>query len=399
MTPARVALIGVHGHGVAHLRTLEALRTAGVARTVALCDVRPIPADQVPADAVGYTDHREMLAGARPDVTIVCTPPHTHLPIALDAARAGSDLLLEKPPVVALAEQRVLAQALAATGRRCQVGFQSLGSGALAALLDAVAAGGLGTLTRITATAAWIRDDAYYARARWAGHRHLDGRVVADGALTNPFAHAVMNCLAVAAAADPGTTPVRVETELYRCRPIATDDTSCLRVTTSRGPGFLVAVTLCAEKFAPPRVVVTGTRGRAVLDYADDRLWLPGDVDPRPVPDRVPLLANLVAHRADPAGVPLLAPLARVAPFTAVLEAVLRSPDPVAVDEAYLRAVPEGGSRRVVLSGVNDAVEAAGRTGATFSELGAAWAVAGPHAAPVDPTATEQPVDPAAAGH
>ena len=62
---------------------------------------------------------------------------------------------------------------------------------------------------------------------------------------------------------------------------------------------------------------MTGTGGQAVLEYPTDRLRLPGDVATRRVPGRLGLLENLLAHRADPAGVPLIAPLARTAPFTA----------------------------------------------------------------------------------
>jgi myo-inositol 2-dehydrogenase / D-chiro-inositol 1-dehydrogenase len=64
-----------------------------------------------------FADHREMLAGAKPDIVDVVTPSHTHLAIATDALNAGCHLLLEKPmaitvedcqAIVRLAEQRGL---------------------------------------------------------------------------------------------------------------------------------------------------------------------------------------------------------------------------------------------------------------------------------------------------
>ncbi len=76
-------------------------------------------------------------------------------------------------------------------------------------------------------------------------------------------------------------------------------------------------MTLCGEDFVPGEITVTGTAATAVLEYPTDRLRCPAD-PARAVPGRVDLLDNLLAHRGDPA-VALVAPLARTAPFTAVL--------------------------------------------------------------------------------
>ncbi|SCG42961.1 Predicted dehydrogenase [Micromonospora coxensis] len=379
VAPPRVAIIGANGHGRWHRRVLAPLHEAGRVRLVALVDVRPIEeeaAAPVPPEATVHTDHRVMLAAARPDVVIVCTPPHTHLPIALDVLAAGADLLLEKPPVLSTAEHRTLSRALADTGRVCQVGFQALGSAALAELTGAVRQGRLGTVTGIATVAAWQRSDGYYARSPWAGRRTLDGRPVLDGALANPLAHAVMQCLAVAeAVAGAPVRPAAVELERYRARPIEVDDTATLRVLSRGGPPIVAAVTLAGEDFVAGEVIVTGTAGRAVLEYPTDRLLLPGDDAPREVPGRRGLLENLVAHRADPAGVPLIAPLARTAPFTAVLEVVQAAPEPALLGGELVSVTGEGPQRVVTVRGVNDALRRATEQGALLSELAVPWAV------------------------
>jgi predicted dehydrogenase len=305
---------------------------------------------------------------------VVCTPPHTHLALATAAARAGADLLLEKPPLTTLDEHAALVRVLAETGRVCQVGFQALGSAALAELTAAVAAGRLGRVGAVSAVGAWQRPDAYYRRAPWAGRRRLNDRPVLDGALANPFAHAVMQCLAVAAAAaDEPASAAPVELERYRARPIEVDDTAVLRV----GWGdlrVLVAVTLCADEHVAGEVIVHGERGRAVLEYVDDRLRLPGEATAREVPGRTGLLENLLAHRADPGGVPLLAPLARTEPFTALVEAVAAAPDPAPIGADHLRALGEGDGRTVTVPGVSRLLRRAAQRLALPSELGAAWA-------------------------
>jgi predicted dehydrogenase len=363
MTP-RVALVGAGGHGRWHRRELARLHGTGLIRVVALCDVAPIEptADGTPL----FTDHRTMLSTVDTDIVVICTPPHTHLPIALDAVAAGCDLLLEKPPVLSRSEHDTLVAALHRSGRVAQVGFQALGSAALVELCDAVTAGHLGTVTAVSAAGAWQRDDAYWSRARWAGRRSLDGHPVLDGALVNPFAHALMQSLAVAGNGSAAT----IELERYRTRDLEVEDTASLRVTLDSGPFVVVAVTLCAEGFLPGEILVHGTAGRAVLEYPTDRLLLPGDAEPRVVPGRVSLLENLVAHRSDPA-VPLVAPIDRTASFTALVEAISAAPPPSPVPPSYVD--DRAGVR--VITGIDSAVRQAADRPGLFSELPVAWAL------------------------
>jgi predicted dehydrogenase len=423
VTPPRIGLIGANGHGRWHRRRIAAMQAEGEAVLAGLADPAPVDADlPVPAGAGVFTDHRDLLRAAAPDVVVVCTPPHTHLRIALDAVAAGCDLLLEKPPVLSLADHEVLAAALRDTGRACQVGFQALGSAALGELTRAVAGGALGRITGVAALACWQRDDAYYRRAPWAGRR---GR---DGALVNPLAHAIMQCLAVAEAAGAGP-PTRLEVERYRTRPIEVDDTAVLRLTlgeprrptppprdsasvrsspgprhlspalrasaslrSSLGPTIVVAVTLAGEEFVPGEIRVTGTAtggagagksgdsdgAGAVLEYPTDRLRLPGDRRMRHVDGRTDLLANLLAHRADPAGTPLVAPLARTASFTAVAQALAAAPEPVTLngDTAGVTVDDVGvpPARVRVVRGINGVLTRAADRLALPSEMGVPWA-------------------------
>ena len=374
---ARVALIGANGHGRAHRRRIAELSRSGTLRLVGLADVRPIEADPPVPDSVAvYADHQRLLAETRPDIVVICTPPHTHLAIALDALAAGCDLLLEKPPVPNLAEHATLAAAVHAAGRACQVGFQALGSAALHRLTEAVRAGELGRITAIATVASWRRDDAYYARSPWAGRRMVDGRRVLDGALVNPLAHAVMQSLAVAAAAGAGA-PVRLAAERYRTRAIEVDDTAFARITFGGGPPLLAAVTLAGEDFIPGEVIVTGTAGRAVLEYPTDRLDLPGHP---PAPGRTDLLENLVAHRHDPDGTPLVAPLALTADFTAVVQALTApgTPEPILIDDAFVDSVGLPPARIRVIRGINAVLRKAADTMTLPSEWGVAWARPGP---------------------
>ena len=373
---ATVALIGANGHGLSHRRHIAELASAGVVRLVALADVNPIEPGPAEDGVAVFTDHRDLLAATTPDAVVICTPPHTHLPIALDALAAGADVLLEKPPVPTLADHHALLAAVQAGGRACQVGFQSLGSTASALLTEAIGKQTMGTVTGIAAVASWKRDDAYYSRAPWAGRRSVGGRPVIDGVLANPLAHALMQGLVAAATAGAGA-PERLEIERYRTRPIEVDDTAFARITFAGGLRMTAAVTLAGEDFIAGEVIVNGTTGRAELEYPTDRLALPEESERRTVPGRTDLLENLLAHRADPTGVALLAPLSGTAAFTALLE-TLTAPDqplPTMIDDAYVTSEGSGPSRVRVIRGVNEVLRQAAATASLPSEFGVAWAV------------------------
>ena len=346
-----VGLIGANGHGRWHRRRLAELAEEGTIRLGGFADPAPLDPDPpVPFGVPVFTGHRELLAGVPLDIAVICTPPHTHLAIARDALEAGCDLLMEKPPVVSVADHEALSAELAKIGRVCQVGFQALGSAALTRLTDAIAAGELGEITGLATVASWRRDDAYYARAEWAGRQGMG-----DGVLLNPLAHALMQGLAIAS-----DVPVLLEAERYRTRPIGTDDTAFARVTFAGGLRLTAAVTLAGEDFTPGEVIVTGTRGRAVLEYPTDRLTLPST--PPTSFGRTDLLTNLVDHRRDPSGVPLLAPLSRTLGFTRVASALAGSPEPVLLGGDVVRDEGAGPARVRVITGVNEVLRTAAET-------------------------------------
>jgi len=178
-TPVDVVLVGVHGHGRWHLKNLDRLRRAGAPVHLAgICDTRPPAADE--RDLIGDVPVAarldDLLDAVRPTVTIVCTPIHTHADLTLTAAAAGSHVLLEKPPTTTLADFERLVSGVAAAGRACQVGFQSLGSRAVGHVRALLADGAIGEVVGIGAAGAWQRDRLYYARSPWAGRRpHAGG--------------------------------------------------------------------------------------------------------------------------------------------------------------------------------------------------------------------------------
>lgn len=75
----------------------------------------------------GYADHRELLADNGIDAVLISTPDHQHAPLAIQAVRAGKHVYLQKPASLTVAEGRAMADAVAASGRKLQIGSQQRG--------------------------------------------------------------------------------------------------------------------------------------------------------------------------------------------------------------------------------------------------------------------------------
>jgi predicted dehydrogenase len=71
-----------------------------------------------------YGDFRELIARADIDAVQICTPDHWHAIPAIEAARAGKDLFVQKPLTYTLQEGRVLSDTVRRYGRILQVGSQ-----------------------------------------------------------------------------------------------------------------------------------------------------------------------------------------------------------------------------------------------------------------------------------
>ncbi len=368
-----IAVVGARGFGRYHLTAIADLANRGIAHLAAVVD--PLGIDEVPniPDATPtFASLEEMLASVVPDVTVIATPIHTHLPLATLAMEAGSDVLVEKPTTASLAEFEELLAACERTGRVAQVGFQSFGSQAFAEIDRRIASGSIGAVHGIGALGTWIRATSYYDRARWAGKRQLDGREVVDGVVTNPLAHSVATALRIAGAHTVADVS-EVVTDLYHAHDIEADDTSAVRIHTTKGITISLGLTLAASINQSPTVTVYGSKANLVLRYTEDVLDVEVDGEVRETErfGRTGLLENLIEHLT--VGTPLVAAVQDSGAFMAVLEAVRTAPDPAQIAPAYLHWLDDDHGNHPVVIDVEHWCEQVARTGQTFTELGAPW--------------------------
>jgi predicted dehydrogenase len=97
----------VIGTGVISKEHLAFLQKCDQAELVGVCDLSPVAAryaaEQYHAQAA-YTDYRQMLAQAKPDVVHILTPPQTHKRLAVDCLEAGAHVICEKPIALSYGE-------------------------------------------------------------------------------------------------------------------------------------------------------------------------------------------------------------------------------------------------------------------------------------------------------
>ncbi|MEE6263184.1 Gfo/Idh/MocA family protein [Plantactinospora sonchi] len=175
MDPLRVAVVGTGNIARIHADSLRQLGD----------DVRLIGAVDVDADRLAafadrydvparHSDLTSLLEKDRPDLVHLCTPPGSHHPLALACLTAGSNVLVEKPPTLSLAELDELVEAERKSGASVATVFQHrFGTGALRlrALLDS---GVLGRPLVAVCHTTWFRNQAYFD-VEWRGRWDTEG--------------------------------------------------------------------------------------------------------------------------------------------------------------------------------------------------------------------------------
>lgn len=168
-TAYRTAIVGTGAIAEAHSRALHAMPER--ARLVAAVDVDVPRAKEfartwdVPSS---YASVAELLADGEIDLVHVCTPPRSHLSIALDCLVSGVNVLVEKPPVLSLSELDILIAAERRSSAQVASVFQHRFGSAAVRMRRLAADGVLGRPLVATCHTLWYRDDEYFA-APWRG--------------------------------------------------------------------------------------------------------------------------------------------------------------------------------------------------------------------------------------
>jgi predicted dehydrogenase len=160
-----LGLIGCGSHGAGW--NLDQIFRCPDAQVVAVCDVDTTRREaakakveahygaDLPGEYMGctaYNDFRELLARGDLDAVANCTPDHWHTIPAIMAARAGKDVICEKPLTLTVEEGRILSDTVARMGRVFQTASENRSIDTYIRLCELVRNGRLGKLQHIEVT-------------------------------------------------------------------------------------------------------------------------------------------------------------------------------------------------------------------------------------------------------
>ena len=182
---------GVHAEALSHTDNACVAAISGGANTVltAVADIIPQRA-QATAEKFGcdwYTDYKDLLAREDIDSVHICVPHYLHAPIAIEAMRAGKNVLTEKPMAISVADAEEIIRVSKETGKQLGVCFQNRYNKINATVKALLDSGRAGKIKGARAIVTWHRDRAYYDSAEWRGTWKYEG----GGVLINQSIHTI----------------------------------------------------------------------------------------------------------------------------------------------------------------------------------------------------------------
>lgn len=135
----------------------------------------------------GYSSLSEFLSDPEVEVVAICTPSGAHMETALEAAKAGRHIIVEKPLEINLERCDKIINACAQQGVICAGIFPTRFWEISMLVKNSLASGRFGTLVLGSAYMKYYRTQEYYDTGGWHGTWKYDG----GGALMNQGIHAI----------------------------------------------------------------------------------------------------------------------------------------------------------------------------------------------------------------
>jgi predicted dehydrogenase len=248
-----------------HARAIADLKNA---RLVAAFSRDPKNADKVVALAPQCrvnSDYKQFLKHPGLDIVNICTPSGAHLEPALEAARAGKHVVVEKPLEITLDRcDRLIAACRKGQVQLCTI-FPSRFSPANLALKHAIDAGKFGRLTLCDTYVKWWRSQAYYDNGGWRGTWQLDG----GGAYMNQAIHNVdlLQWLVGEVAEVNGFVGTLAHER------IEVEDTGVATLRFKNGALGVIEATTSAFPGLLKKTEIHGTQGSVIVEQDDILLW------------------------------------------------------------------------------------------------------------------------------
>ena len=257
---------GILGCGVVAQYHIGAISQTDGAELMAVCDVSEERARET-GEQQGvswYTDHADLLARSDIQVVCVCTPSGMRIPVATDAAAAGTHLVIEKPLDVTLEKADRIIEAARAAGVELMGIFQLRYGEAAIRVRDAVQGGKLGRLVLGDAYIKWYRPLDYYDSADWRGKWATEG----GGALMTQGSHTLDLLQWIMGPVSRVTA--RMGTLLHH---IEVEDTLVAMLEYESGALGVVEASTACQPGMPARLEISGSLGTAAMEADQIAVW------------------------------------------------------------------------------------------------------------------------------
>jgi|HigsolmetaAR202D_1030399.scaffolds.fasta_scaffold00061_33 Predicted dehydrogenases and related proteins len=168
--------VGIIGGGrVCHGHAKALAATNGLFALRAIADIDQSRADSLAAqyDCDGYTDYHKLLERPDIDIVTIALPNHLHAQAAIDAARAGKHVFVEKPMALTLEECDAMSEAAQAAKIKMMVGHTQHFFAVNRKAHEIISSGGIGELSFMTDT--WYKPFGLELRLPWFLDRAYGG--------------------------------------------------------------------------------------------------------------------------------------------------------------------------------------------------------------------------------
>ena len=152
VAPSDKISLGIIGCGALGTENLKNSAVREDVVVAAACDVWKERLDKILAkykDCKGYIDYADLLRHKGLDAVIIATPAHWHALQAVDAAKTGLHIYLQKPMTMHLAESLAVRNAVRRHKVMCQVGTQIHANDHYRRMVELVRSGNLGDIATV----------------------------------------------------------------------------------------------------------------------------------------------------------------------------------------------------------------------------------------------------------
>jgi len=266
----KFGLIGCGTISAAHGSALTQLAESGCAKVVSCYDILP---EKSKAFSEKYgakiEDSYESMLASDIDAVCVCLPSGIHVPYAVQALRAGKNVVVEKPLGITPEQLDEIEKVQKETGKRVGVISQLYFSEGFSKTLEAVQGGRLGKIILGEVSMKYWRTAEYFKAGGWRGTWAMDG----GGALMNQGIHGVQLLLHLLG-------PVR-SVKAYAhtiLHDVEVEDTAVVAIEFKNGAlGNIVASTATNPGFSR-NISIHGEKGSIMLSDENIIAWnVPGE--------------------------------------------------------------------------------------------------------------------------